>query len=323
MSKPIMCPAELLALPLHGKVIIITSGNSGIGFATAQQVAKQGATVILACRNQRQGNKAAASILKNAPEATVKHMQLDLADLSSVRSFARAFLQQYSHLSVLVNNAGVMNTEKQTTKDGFDIQFGTNYLGHFLLTELLLPALTRSAPSRIINISSCYHDQAHSHEGRIHFSDLHFEKTAYNGWQAYAQSKLANVLHAKELARKLEGTGVVAVSLHPGAARTKITRYTVPLWIQNYLARPILKYMGIYEPWIGCQTTLYTILSPDIEQHSGAYFSQVGVYRNKSANDGGWPLKSPNPVANDMSVARRLWEVSWKMVGLHSSSIGV
>jgi NAD(P)-dependent dehydrogenase (short-subunit alcohol dehydrogenase family) len=243
-------------------------------------------------------------------------MALDLADLASVRSFAATFVAKHDALHVLVNNAGVMNTPSGKTKDGFETQFGTNHLGHFLLTELLLDLLRKSAPSRIVNLSSCYHDIAQGRQGKIHFEDLGYEKHAYDGWDAYAQSKLANVLHAKELAERLEGTGVTAVSVHPGWVRTRLMRSSMPLWMQDVVLKPFFRMAGMIEPWEGMQSSLYAVLSPEVVNHPGAFFSQVGWYREKSANKGGWPLRSPNPQVHEAGVAKKLDEVSRKLVGL-------
>jgi len=316
MPRPLMCPPNLLSLDLTGRTYVVTGGNSGIGLVTVRQLAKQGARVVLACRRTVEGERARAEILAEGARGTIEVSALDLASLDSVRDFARSFLASHEALQGLVNNAGVMNTPKGRTGDGFEIQLGTNHLGHFLLTELLLPALTRGAPSRIVNLSSCYHDIAMGRKGRIGFDDLQYERRKYDGWEAYAQSKLANVLHARQLARRLAGTGVTAVSVHPGWVRTRLMRSSMPLWAQDYVLRPFLRMAGMIEPWEGAQTTLYALLSPDVPAHAGGYFSQLGLYRDKGANKGGWPLRSPNPEANDDAIAERLDTVSRTLVGL-------
>jgi NAD(P)-dependent dehydrogenase (short-subunit alcohol dehydrogenase family) len=233
-----------------------------------------------------------------------------------VRDFARDFLAAFSQLNGLVNNAGVMNTPYGRTVDGFEMQFGVNHLGHYLLTELLLDRIRHTAPSRIVCVSSAYHDKAFGREGRIDFDDLHFERRRYDGWEAYAQSKLANVLHARALARRLEGSGVTAVSLHPGWVRTNLIRTTLPVWVQDVLLGPVLKLGGMIEPWEGAQTTLHCLLSPEVVQHPGAFFSQTGVYRKRQLNRGGWPLESPNPNALDDALAAALDGCSRQLVGL-------
>ncbi|MFT4974320.1 MAG: NAD(P)-dependent dehydrogenase (short-subunit alcohol dehydrogenase family) [Myxococcota bacterium] len=314
MPPALMCPKMLLDKDLSGKVIVVTGANSGIGLVTAQQLAKQGATVVMGCRRVEAGQQAADSIRAEVPSAELEVRQLDLGDLSSVRSFALELLAAHEALSALVNNAGVMNTPEGRTKDGFETQLGVNHLGHFLLTELLTGALKAGAPARIVCVSSCYHDQAMGRDGHIDFDDLMFESRKYDGWEAYAQSKLANLLHAKGLAGRLQGTGVQAVSVHPGWVRTDLARHSMPLWVQNIIMRPFMKLTGMIEPWAGAQTTLYAILADDIED--GAFYSQTGTYRDRAANKGGWPLKSPNPEANKLVLVEKLWERSEALVGL-------
>ncbi|MCA9562787.1 MAG: SDR family oxidoreductase [Myxococcales bacterium] len=316
MAKPRMCDPNLLKKDLTGKRYVVTGANSGIGFVTAKQLAKQGAEVIFACRNMTEANARIDETKSEVPNARAVAMKLDLGNLDSVRAFASEFLAAYDSLDGLVNNAGVMNTSDGKTPDGFELQFGINHLGHFLLTELLLPALKAGAPSRITIVSSCYHDKAMGREGRIDLDDLNFENRDYDGWEAYAQSKLANLLHAKELAKRLEGTGVTAVSVHPGWVRTNLAKNTMPVWIQNTVMRPFFRLMGMIEPWEGAQTTLYTLLADDVSDHSGEYYSQLGIYREKSAKGGGWPMKSPNPNAHDSAVAEQLYDRSAEMVGL-------
>jgi len=316
MPKIHSCPKTLLSLDLSGKVFVVTGGNSGIGLVTVTQLAKQGARVILACRRVAEGERAREQLVASGVRGTVEVMELDLASLDSVRSFATRFLQKQDSLHGLVNNAGIMNVPQGKTRDGFELQFGTNHLGHYLLTELLLPALRKGAPSRIVNLSSCFHDKAFGREGRIDFEDLHFERRKYDGWTAYAQSKLANLLHARQLARRLSGTGVVTASVHPGWVRSNLIKFSMPLFLQDTVLRPFLRLAGMIEPEEGVQSTLFALLSPEVEGKSGQYFSQVGIYRTSEANRGGWPLHSPNPNAHDDAVAERLDEVSRSLVGL-------
>ena len=320
MPKPLMCPPEVLSQDLHGRRVIVTGANSGIGFVTAKQLAKQGASVTLACRNEAEGRARADEIRAEVPNADLEVRRLDLGDLSSVRSFVAGYLGDHDSLHLLINNAGVMNTPEGKTVDGFETQIGVNHLGHFLLTELLLDTLKKSAPARVVAVSSCYHDKAMGREGVIDLDDLHFDNREYEGWVSYAQSKLANVLHAKNLAKRLEGTGVTAVSVHPGWVRTQLMRHTMPAWMQDYVMRPFMGMMGMVEVWEGAQTSLYAALGPDVEAHPGAYYSQTGTYRDKAKNAGGWPLESPNPHANDDEMAQRLYEHSRQLVGLEAAS---
>jgi len=314
MAKPLVCDPALLELDLSGRRYIVTGANSGIGLVTAQQLAVQGAEVILACRNLSEANARIGEIRAAHPSARLQARALDLASLASVRSFAEGFLADYDRLDALINNAGVMNTPKGTTQDGFELQLGINHLGHFLLTKLLLEVLEASAPSRIVIVSSCYHDVALGRQGKIDFEDPNFERRPYDGWEAYAQSKLANVLHAKGLAKRLEGTGVTAVSVHPGWVRTQLIRNSAPVWVQDYVARPFMRLAGMIEPWEGAQTTLHATLDPTVPEHAGAFYSQLGTYRDKACNRGGWPMVSPNPQANDDAIVERLWQLSERLV---------
>ena len=316
MPAPLLCPPHLLRIDLEGAVFVVTGGNSGIGLVTVRQLASQGATVVLACRRPDEGERARAAMVAAGVRGVVEVEALDLANLASVRAFAGRVLSRHPALRGLVNNAGVMNTPAGKTTDGFETQFGTNHLGHYLLTELLLPALQAGVPSRIVNVSSCYHDKAQGREGQIHFDDLHFDTRPYDGWAAYAQSKLANVLHARALATRLAGSGITAVSVHPGWVRTNLVKSFMPVWIQDVVARPFLRFAGMIEPWEGSQTTLYALLAPEVEAHPGAFFSQLGMYRDKAANAGGWPLRSPNPHAHDDVATARLDVLSRQLVGL-------
>lgn len=314
MPKPHLCDPALFDLDLSGTRYVVTGANSGIGWVTAAQLAKQGAEVIMACRRTADAEARVAELLATHPDAKLVPLELDLGSLASVRAFADAFLARFDRLDGLINNAGVMNTAEGKTVDGFETQLGINHVGHFLLTELLLDVLKRSAPARVVIVSSCYHDVAMGRKGELHLDDLHFERRPYDGWAAYAQSKLANVLHARGLAQRLEGTGVTAVSLHPGWVRTNLARNSMPLWVQNYLLRPVLGLMGMVEPWVGAQTTLHCTLDPRVPGHAGAFFSQVGIYRDKAAKAGGWPLRSPNPQAHDDALVEALWERTEAMV---------
>ena len=318
MAQALLCSSELLAQDLVGRTYIVTGGNSGIGFETVRHLARQGAHVILACRRVTEGEKAKSLILSEGVRGSIEVRELDLSRLDSVRKCAKTILESHPKIQGLVNNAGIMNPPHGKTQDGFDLQFGTNHLGHFLLTELLIPTLKISTPARIVNVSSCFHDRAMGREGRIDFDDLNFERKKYDGWEAYAQSKLANLLHAKHLATRLSGTGITVAIVHPGWVRSNLIKHSMPLWLQNTVLRPVLKLAGMIEPWEGAQSTLYALLSPDVPAQSGAYYSQIGIYRTKEAGKGGWPLHSPNPHAHDSATAERLDRVSRQLVGLDS-----
>jgi len=309
-----MCDTALFEKDFSGQIVLVTGGNSGIGLTTAGQLAAQGATVIIGCRRLAAGEAVANDLnsTKAKNGGSVTAMTLDLASLASVREFASAFNEKYSALNVLVNNAGVMNTDSRKTADGFDMQLGTNHFGHFLLTNLLTDKLRSSAPSRVVNLSSCYHNDAQGRTGHIDFDDLNFEKRKYDGWTAYSQSKLANLLHARELAKRLP-EGVTAYSVHPGFVRSNLINNTLKHPIVKYIASPFLKAgNGMIEPWEGAQVSLHCILSDASDLENGAYYAQSNS--PAGSGSGGWPLKSPLAEANDDEVSRRLWEESERLV---------
>jgi len=185
MPQPLLCSAALLERDLAGHVYVVTGGNSGIGLVTVEQLVKQGAHVVLAARRPAEAERARADVLARSPRGSIEVATLEFESLASVRAFAAAVVGQHAAIRGLVNNAGVMNTPQGKTADGSESQLGTNHLGHYLLIELLLPALRHGAPSRIVNVSSCFHDVANGREGRIDFDDLHFERRRYDGWKPF------------------------------------------------------------------------------------------------------------------------------------------
>ena len=315
MPKTLMCDPKLFENDLSGRVYIVTGANSGAGFATTEQLVRQGAHVVGGCRRVDVGNEAFAKFAGLRGSAEV--MALDLASLDSVRRFTEKFTAKFDRLDGLVNNAGIMMSPEGKTEDGLETQFGVNHLGHFLLTELLLDILKTSAPSRIVCVSSVVHVGSRQQVGEIHFDDLNFENRPYDRRLAYTQSKLANVLHALELSRRLEGTGVSAFSVHPGWVRSNLAQHVMPVWVQNVLMRPFSGLLGMMSWHEGAQATLHCLLDDDAPNHSGEYYSQNGVfYPRKEDRPGGFPMVSPNPNARDVKQAERLYEVSMEMVGL-------
>lgn len=287
---------SLLKLDLTGKVAIVTGGNTGIGYETALQLAKQHATVVIASRDATRVGNAVASIKAAVPGAAVEGMLLDLGNFASVKAFAANFKATHASLAYLVNNAGVMTPPASNCSEGWELQFCTNHLGHFLLTEELLPVLTASAPSRIINVASLAHMS-----GSIDLEDPNgWSKPYLFGIQQYAESKLANILHARELAARLRGTGVTAYSLHPGAVRTELARHFTGGDMVQWATATFWK-----SPWEGAQTTLHAILDPTLpETANGEYFADCAVQG------------SVNPQFRDMDVARKLDAFSRRAVGL-------
>ncbi|KAJ8273714.1 hypothetical protein GJAV_G00104700 [Gymnothorax javanicus] len=285
---------------LDGKTVLITGANTGIGKETARDMADRGARVVMACRDLSRAEKAAAEIRGVTGNQNVAVRQLDLASLRSVREFARGYLANEDRLDILINNAGVMMCPKGLTEDGFETQLAVNHLGHFLLTSLLLEKLKSSAPSRVVNVSSIAHKG-----GKIHFEDLSFERTPYNSLISYRQSKLANVLFSRELARRMKGSGVTSFALHPGVIRTELSRHLelgYPL-LGALLSVPALLLMKT--PWEGAQTSIHCAVCPGLEDKTGCYFSMLSDCM----------VKDPAPEGQDDLVALRLWEISAKMVG--------
>ena len=315
MLRTLMCDPRLFEKDLQGHVYIVTGANSGAGLATMTQLVRQGAHVVAACRRVAAGEEAVQSL--SSERGTAEVIELNLGSLESVRSFAGNFRERHTRLDGVVNNAGIMNTPEGKTVDGFELQFGTNHLGHFLLTELLLDILKSSAPSRIVCVASVGHVGIRGKKAEIRLDDLNFEKRPYDGIVAYNQSKLANVLHALALSRRLEGSGVTAVSLHPGWIRSNLVQHSMPSWVQNVLMRPFSRFLGMLSYEEGAQTTLHCLLDDDVPNHSGEYYSQNSIlYPEKKHRAGGWPMESPNPQARDGQLADQLYEASRKLVGL-------
>jgi NAD(P)-dependent dehydrogenase (short-subunit alcohol dehydrogenase family) len=286
---------------LDGKTVIITGANTGIGLETSIDLAKRNARIIMACRDKQRGMKACSEAKQRSGSDNIVFHQLDLADMKSVQSFAAKVLEEEPHIHILINNAGVMMCPYSKTKDGFEMQFGVNHLGHFLLTSLLLDRLKQDAPSRIINVSSLAHEY-----GAMNFDDLMSEKS-YNRFSAYSQSKLANVLFSRELAKRLEGTSVTVCSLHPGSVRTELARHvTSSLWlgIVYVLAYPFFM-ISSKSAWQGAQTNIYCAVAEELEGVSGLYYSDCAEKKLK-------------PHALDDAVAKKLWEVSEQLTEVNS-----
>ena len=313
--KNLVCDPALFKKDLNGTVTIVTGANSGTGLATVRQLVTQGAHVIAACRRITAGQEAVASLA--GARGSVEVMELDLGRLASVRAFAEAFLGRHGRLDALVNNAGIMATPQGKTVDGFEMQFGVNHLGHFLLTELLLETLKASAPSRIVCVASAAHAGMSGKPGELDLDDLDFTRRGYDPTLAYNQSKLANVIYARHLAKRLEGTAVSAFSVHPGWVRSNLVQHMMPPWVQNWVMRPFSGLMGLMGPEEGAQTQLHCLLDDHVPKHSGAYFSQNAIfYADKNDRKGGWPMRSPNPLVYDDALADRLFAVSNELVGL-------
>ncbi|XP_047568112.1 retinol dehydrogenase 13 isoform X1 [Lutra lutra] len=290
------CPSKATIL---GKTVIVTGANTGIGKQTAMELARRGGNVILACRDMEKCEAAAKDIRGETLNHRVRARHLDLASLKSIREFAAKITEEEKQVHVLVNNAAVMRCPHWTTEDGFEMQFGVNYLGHFLLTNLLLDRLKASAPSRIINLSSLAHIAGH-----VDFDDLNWEKRKYDTRAAYCQSKLAIILFTKELSRRLQGTGVTVNAVHPGVARTKLGRHTGmhSSAFSSFTLGPVF-WLLVKSPELAAQPSTYLAVAEELEGVSGKYFD-------------GLKEKAPAPEAEDEETAQRLWAESARLVGL-------
>jgi NAD(P)-dependent dehydrogenase (short-subunit alcohol dehydrogenase family) len=281
-----------------GRTAVVTGANSGIGFETARALAAKGARVVLACRSEEKGRDAEKRLRAAVPQADARFEPLDLGALASVRRFAEKLAAEERRLDLLVNNAGVMMPPYGRTADGFETQLGTNHLGHFALTGLLLPRLLATPRARVISVSSLAHFW-----GRIDFDDLQAERS-YNATRAYGQSKLANLLFARELQRRFEAAGVDALSAaaHPGSTRTELQRH-------SGLMHAVVAVFS-QQPPEGALPTLYAATAPDVR--GGEYFGPSGF-----AGCLGPPGRArSSPRANDAAAARRLWDVSEQLTGV-------
>ncbi|MDF2859079.1 MAG: short-chain dehydrogenase [Neobacillus sp.] len=293
----------MVAENLAGKRIIVTGANSGIGFEAAKDFGNGGAEVILAVRNEQKGKQAKEAILKINPQASVEVMILDLADLASIREFAKNFITRYQALDILVNNAGVMVPPYQQTKDGFEMQFGSNHLGHFALTGLLLPLLKKTEGSRVISLSSIAH-----RGGSISFDNLDGAK-GYKPMAFYRQSKLATLLFAKELDNRLKQHGITTISLacHPGISTTnlfKLGKRDAPEFMKK------LATLFFQPADRGALPTIYAASEKGLT--GGEYIGPNG-----RGNIKGLPaLETPAKEVYTIDTMKKLWVVSEKLTGV-------
>lgn len=279
---------------MDGKTVIVTGANSGMGLATTIELAKLGAKVIMACRSEERGRQALEQARAASGSPAIELMLCDLGSLASIRTFAQAYKEQYGRLDVLVNNAGVVSLTRATTKDGFESMIGVNHLGHFLLTHELLDLLEAAPQGRIVNVSSGAHKVGH-----IHFNDPFLTK-GYNVAKGYAQSKLANILFTKELAKRLAGTRVTVNSVHPGAVGTNIGVDRTTGFGKSVLRmlKPFFR-----TPLKGADTAIYLASSEEVGTSTGLYYID----------------RKPAQIskrAADSELAAKFWTWSQQQVGL-------
>ena len=298
---------------LRGKTAIVTGANSGLGFETAFELARKGAQVVLACRDLEKAAATAAAIHAAHPQAAVESLQLDLADLASLRAFAEKFLASHRELHLLCNNAGVMALPLRRTVDGFEMQFGTNHLGHFALTGLLLERLMQTPGARIVTTSSTAHKIGH-----MNFDDLQSEQS-YSRVRAYGQSKLANLLFTYELQRRLAARGADTISLasHPGYAATNLQLAGPRMTGSSWMERTTQWANGVFaqSAAMGALPTLYAAASPDAR--GGDYIGPSDYFESW-----GHPKKvESNGRSHDAETAHRLWEVSESLTGVRFDAL--
>lgn len=281
---------------LEGKVFLVTGANSGLGFGTSKELARKGAKVVMTARNLSKGEAAIAEIKKEIPNANLELIQLDLADLEQVKVFVKKFKSKFNQLDVLINNAGVMMpNDRFETKQGFEGQFGTNHLGHFVLTEGLMEVLEATPHARVVVLSSLV---AKMGKAAIYWDDVQFEKS-YDKMATYAQSKLANMMFAAELNQKLIETNssVTCVMAHPGYTATNLQQHMG-------ITGTIMNFLFAQKMEMGILPTLRAATDPNVK--GGEYYGprNMGNWR-------GYPvLNEPNPIANNRQETKRLWELS-------------
>ena len=296
-ARPKALSADVSSATKARKVCIVTGANSGIGLFTSVELAKRDIKVVLVCRDQRKGEKAAEEVKRKSGGKNAELMLCDLASLKSVRAFAEEFQKTHDSLHILVNNAGIANIMRRETVDGYEATWEVNYLSPFLLTDLLLGLMKKSAPSRIVNVTSVA-----NFSGNIEFDDLQM-KNDYSVMRAYSRSKLALVLFTYELARRLEGTGVTANCLHPGSVATNI--WGRPLGAASFLGKVGRVFMT--SPEEGAKTSVYLASAPEVEGVTGKYYDQIVEKRSAAAS-------------YDEALAARLWETTLGLVGLTAKS---
>ncbi len=308
---------EVLAgIDLHGKRVVVTGASGGLGEESARALASKGAAITMAARNPEKNAAAAARIRETVPDAQLETRELDLASLASVRAFAKGFLAEHERVDVLLNNAGVMACPHTTTADGFEMQLGTNHVGHFLLTGLLDPAL--GAGSRVVELSSGAHGMAD-----VDYDDPMFERRPYHPWISYGQSKTANALFAVELDRRLRPRGAAAYSVHPGMIMTELARHFTEDTLkemQEMRAERAARHGGAAEESppmefktveAGAATQVWAATAPELADRGGSYLANctVGELGGDIAQSG------VAAYALDPASATRLWTLSEELVG--------
>ena len=276
-------------MDMKGRVVLITGATSGIGKETGVGLAKLGATVVFTTRDDWRGETTRQDIVRASGNQNIEPLFCDLASFESIRAFAKAFRARHDRLHVLINNAGISEREHKESKDGIELTWAVNVLAPFLLTHLLLDVIERSAPARIINLSSGLHSRGH-----LNFDDIELKQGKFDGMAAYTQSKLAILLVTREMARRLEGTGVTVNAVAPGWVATGLSRNS------GAFSRAIMNMMAA-KPAKGALTSIYVASAPEAEGITGKYFKDRAVAET-------------SPESSDMEAAARLWDLCEKYV---------
>lgn len=294
-------------ISLKGKLAVVTGASSGLGQETSRVLAAAGATVLMVARNEDALEGVAQEIRQQHPEAQLLTQIMDLADLNSVRSAAMAILQRTDEIQLLINNAGVMACPLMRTAQGFEMQFGTNHLGHFLLTELLSPALVKGAPGRVINLSSAGHKF-----GPFNFDDPDYHHREYDKWQAYGESKTANILFSVGLDLRMRDRGVRAFAVHPGMIMTNLARHLKPADITALTDRsPSSEPLAFKTVEQGAATSVWAATAAELALEGGIYLEDCQI-ANAAAGDG---VRGIESYAIDSAAAEQLWSLSEDLVG--------
>eukprot|EP00743_Colponemidia_sp_Colp-15_P002052 GILK01002226.1.p1 GENE.GILK01002226.1~~GILK01002226.1.p1 ORF type:complete len:311 (-),score=44.40 GILK01002226.1:154-1086(-) len=291
---------------VHNQTVVITGGAAGIGYVCARELARKGWHVVIAARTPSAAEHAIENLKRESGSSKFDFIQLDLSSMKSIKAFSDEYHHRGFPLHVLLNNAGVMGCPRSFTEDGFEMQFGTNHIGHYLLTRLLLDVIQKTAtaevPARVVNLASVGH--LWCPRGGIEFDNLKAEKS-YSPWTAYGQSKLANILFTKELARQVEGQNILVNAVHPGYVKTTLARHveTVHGHIASVLGNAAASIFA-KTPDQGALTSLYAVASPDITTNklTGQYFVPTAK------------LSAPSAYAQDPELAKKLWQVSEELV---------
>jgi NAD(P)-dependent dehydrogenase (short-subunit alcohol dehydrogenase family) len=294
-------------IDLAGQVAVVTGASTGLGAETARALAAKGAHVTLAVRNLEKGEGVAAEIRSSTGNSQVDVGEIELSVPASVRAFAKTYLAGHPKLNLLINNAGIMGCPLERTTEGWELQFATNHLGHFLLTCLLVPGLRAGAPSRVVNLSSAGHRFS-----PVIFDDIHFERREYDKWASYGQAKTANILFSSELNRRLSEGGVTANAVHSGGIMTELGRHLQQADIEELMSRAPSGGIQWKSVESGAATSVWAATAPELEGRGGLYLEDCGVGALHNSEDSSTGYQAH---VFDTEAASRLWSISEELLG--------